>query len=173
MLTPPDTTLQRRWSTDERQKVKAMLARGATAAQVAQAMGIGRNAALGRIWRDPELSLQGKQVKARHRNRLAAKFPQKPEIQRRRIAATLSPPGDKISRPVARPPVQVLAPVVEVITRKPCRPHPMALIGTGSHWCKWPVSPSRDTVGGFICCGAATEPFKPYCQDHLAKSRQQ
>jgi hypothetical protein len=147
-----------------------MLDRGATAAKVATEMGIGRNAALGRIWRDPELKLQGKQVKTRRRNQLLAKFPAKPKIQRH-IAATVSPPGDMISRPVVRPPVQVLAPVVEV-TRKACRPHPMALIGTGTHWCKWPVSPSRDTVGGFICCGAATEPFKPYCQDHLAKSRQ-
>lgn len=143
-----------------------MLAKGATASQVAREMHINRNQALGRIWRDTEMKLQrgnGKYSKKSGVSKYthsavtfhaAYDAPSKPRI----VRAKMSPPGDvAISKPIQRAapplPVNVVA-------------HPMALIGTGRRWCKWPVTVAPDVLGGFLCCGASTLPHDVYCPKH-------
>lgn len=165
MEATPAAPAQRKWTDEQRQHVKAMLAKGATASMVAREMHINRNQALGRIWRDAEMSLIGYK---KHTNKSAARKaitstfskPSNPKphgippIAR----AKVSPPGDvAISKPIQRDPPPLPVNVVE---------HPMPLIGTGRRWCKWPVATAPDVLGGFLCCGASTLPHDVYCPKH-------
>lgn len=149
--TPPPPP-QRKWTDEQRQEVKALLEQGATALMVARAMNIGRNAALGRIWRDPELSLTG--FSAKQKRRLSSRKPRPP----RAIPARLSPVGD-VPKPsaTATPPDPVDQPISS---------HRMALIGTGRRWCKWPVAMDTSIIGGIVCCGDQTESGDVYCWHH-------
>jgi hypothetical protein len=140
-----------------------MLANGATASVVAKAFHLSRNQALGRIYRDPELALRD--------------YPRKPKISRPpRIlsepkkqarpaphnAAMVAEAGEVITAPIPATPAPPEPPKSS--------PHHMALIGTGTRWCKWPVIADSRVLGGFLCCGARSLPGDVYCQFHRDKS---
>lgn len=159
MPTPtPPAPPQRKWNDEQRQAVKALLAKGATGGVVARAMSITRNQAIGRIRRDPEMELRG--------------FLRKPKVNR----TPSSPPQPKAPRPARQNVVTVAAvgdiqplPTTPVVPAKPepkdhC--HAMALIGTGRRWCKWPVATDSRVLGGFLCCGDHTLPQDVYCSKH-------
>lgn len=144
---------QRKWTDEQRQQVKALLLNGATAAQVAKAMHIGRNAALGRIWRDPDLTLQ-----PFPRPKTIFIRPSKPK----RLPKPPPPPKPIAPTTPPKPPVAVIPTVC----------HPMPLIDTGSLWCKWPVAMAPDVLGGVLCCGAKSLKGDVYCSQHRVLSRQ-
>jgi hypothetical protein len=47
----------------------------------------------------------------------------------------------------------------------------MALIETGSDWCKWPVARDSRVLGGFLCCGDRSQPNSVYCAHHREIAR--
>lgn len=157
MPTPPPPP-QRKWTDEQRQAVKEMLAKGATASVIARAMNLSRNQALGRIYRDPELALR--------------EYPRRPKVNR----LPRSPALPKKTRPspasaamVAEAGDVVTAPIVATpAPPEPPRssPHMMPLIGTGTRWCKWPVAADSRVLGGFLCCGVRSLPGDVYCQCH-------
>lgn len=150
---------QRKWTDEQRETVKALLAKGATAAVVAREMGIGRNQALGRIYRDPDLALRKypRKPKAPRPPRPPRPRKEKTAIQTPAVADMVAPAGDVVhSEPAA------LAPSPE----PPTHPNPMALIGTGTRWCKWPVAADSRVLGGFLCCGDRSLPGDVYCSTH-------
>lgn len=163
MTTPtPPKPHPRKWTSGEREVVKALLARGATAATVAKEMGIGRNAALGRIYRDPEMALR--------------EYPRKPRPPK-------PPRFFKPNPPRQKPPLAVMAAAAGDVVHSICEPakplpapiklalaHPMALIGTGHRWCKWPVATDSRVLGGFLCCGRRSLPGDVYCYEHREKA---
>jgi hypothetical protein len=166
MSTPtPPPPPQRKWDNEQRQAVKDMLAKGATASVVARAFHLTRNQALGRIYRDPEMTLRG--------------YSRPPKISHQ----PRPPSSKKTARPVSRNVVMVAAAgdvVAAPAAVAPPAPPPeppktsanmMALIGTGKRWCKWPVAMDSRVLGGFLCCGARSLPHDVYCQCHrdLAK----
>lgn len=160
--TPPAPP-QRKWTEVERETVKALLAKGATASTVAREMGIGRNAALGRIYRDPEMALVGWAKRPKPKvPRPPRYFQRKPSSPKPAVAAMVNVTGDVVQ--------SICAPVEPPPAPKPALAHPMALIGTGKRWCKWPVAADSRVLGGFLCCGCRSLPGDVYCEEHRAKA---
>jgi hypothetical protein len=157
----------RSWSDSERDQVKALLAKGASAGVIAAEMGINRNQVIGRVHRDPEMELVGYAAKALKRIRIRAKKPQplleKPLFKSQRLPVKKAPAGA-----VCVLPVTVVPPV-------PDAAHAMALLGTSGRWCKWPILEDPQTLGGHLCCGQPVEHIgSPWCLYHryLAKRGQ-
>lgn len=144
------------WTEKDRRKVKRLLENGATGAVVGRAMGISRNAALGRIWRDPSMKLTWGTY---HVPRVKKKpKPKKPSPEPTPQTVPVPPPGLSVCTPEAvEPPVPV------AVTSKG---RPMALIGTGRRWCKFPIREDRETLGHFLCCGHLSLPGDVYCKAH-------
>lgn len=147
-----------KWSERDRKKVKRLLANGATGAVVAREMGISRNAALGRIWRDPQMKLTwGTHHKPRAKKTTQSR-PKQPSPDPNPQTVPVSPPGVSVCRPVAvKTPVPVTA---------HGKGRPMALIGTGRRWCKFPIREDAETLGHFLCCGHLSLPGDVYCKCH-------
>lgn len=154
LLTPP----KRLWTDEQRQEVKALLAKGASAAGVARIMGLNRNQALGRIYRDPELALRS--FSPRPRNNPPPKLP-KPTSPTSAGAVMVAKAG-KAQAELA-PPSTLPEPSNHL--------NAMALIGTGSRWCKWPVARDSRVLGGFLCCGDRSQPNDVYCAHHREIAR--
>lgn len=155
--TPP--TARRKWSDAERRRVKRMLSKGATAAVVARAMGINRNMALGRIWRDPEMALMG--------------YSHRPKVPKPHLPSKPRPKPAIAAKVTTSEAIVVCASVPPPPSPGPDRQpkaHPMALIGTGGRWCKWPVAEQRGVLGGFLCCGCRSLHGDVYCAKHRAMS---
>jgi hypothetical protein len=144
--------------------VKALLAKGATASIVAREMGIGRNAALGRIYRDPEMALVGwhHRPKPKLQRPPRQPKPKQPSSPKPAVAAMVTVTGDVVQ--------SICAPVAPPPAPKPALAHPMALIGTGRRWCKWPVAADSRVLGGFLCCGCRSLPGDVYCAEHREKA---
>lgn len=142
--------------------MKAMLAKGATASAVALEMHIGRDAVIGRIYRDPEMTLPGYTFRrAQGMTKSPPRPPRKVIVNARIQVEPLT--GAIVCTPVEPPPPP---PVF-----KPSAPHPMALIGTGRRWCKWPVEEAHRVLGHFFCCGAQVLPGDVYCDKHRELAR--
>lgn len=155
---------QRKWSDEDRKQVAALLAKGATASVVAREMGIGRNQALGRIYRDPDLALRtySKKPKVQRPPRPPkATKAEKPSSTTQPVAAMVAPAGDVVH---AEPAAPIATP------EPPSHPNPMPLIGTGRRWCKWPVAADSRVLGGFLCCGDRSRPGDVYCVKHRKMS---
>ena len=136
---------QRIWSEDDRKILAGLLIEGASASQVGKALDISRNAAIGRISRDPYLH-----PLMRHGGR----------------------PGSTIHhqhpwRSMPRPPTEPVPPDPE--------PEPdeqlMPLIATGNTRCKWPVRADALVLGGVLCCGRPVKRDEVYCEQHRKKAR--
>jgi len=137
---------QRIWNDDDRKIVAGLLLEGATASQVGKALDITRNAAIGRISRDPLLHPLmrsgmphgGTTIHHRHPWRNAPTPPTEPV-----------PPD-----PEPEPDEQL-----------------MPLIATGSTRCKWPVRADAKVLGGVLCCGRPVKRDRVYCEQHRQKAR--
>ena len=149
---------QRKWTDKERKQVAKLLAKGATAAVVAREMGIGRNQALGRIYRDPDLALRTFSRKPKVQRPPRPPKEEKPSSKTPPVAAMVAPAGE------AKAPLSPAATVTP--PEPPSHPNPMPLIGTGRRWCKWPVAADSRVLGGFLCCGDRSLPNDVYCNAH-------
>lgn len=137
---------QRIWTDDDRKIVADLLLEGASASQVGKAMSLSRNAAIGRISRDPEL----------HPLMRTGGTPRGTTIHHR-----------PAWRAAPRPPTEPVPPDPE--------PEPdeqlMPLIATGSTCCKWPLRADPVALGGVLCCGRPVKPDQVYCERHREKAR--
>lgn len=131
----------RLWNDDDRQTVANMLSEGASARLVGEALGLTRNAAIGRIARDPELH---------------------------RLMRRSDPPKPGSYVPLHRSPMRA-APSLP--PEEPPRAKPVPLIATGSRLCKWPIGFDLAAEGHYWCCGAQVKPGDIYCAFHRAKAK--
>lgn len=134
---------QRLWNDDDRKIVAGMLLGGATASQVGKALDISRNAAIGRISRDPflhPLMRSGGSTTIHHR---------------------------PAWRATPRPPTEPVPPDPEPEPDEQLMP----LIATGNTRCKWPVRADAMALGGVLCCGRPVKPDQVYCEQHRQKAR--
>lgn len=159
LLAPP----KRIWTDEQRQEVKALLAKGASAAGVARKMGLNRNQVLGRIYRDPELALRSFLPKPKKTTP-----PKSPKVTSPTSANVVM--VAKAGSDVVRGAPPAAAPVVTT-PEPPNHPNAMALIGTGTHWCKWPVARDSRVLGGFLCCGNRSLSNDVYCAHHRGIAR--
>lgn len=165
------TYRSRSWSDEERETVKGLLAKGASAGAVANAMGCNRNQAIGRIHRDPGLHLNSYAARA---------LTKKVKLQRQAKLSTLigtSQPARDVVKKIAKAgtPVCVAAePVpVEPVPDEPEYLNTKVLADTGAHFCKWPILWDTSAIGNWICCGEPTTNLDPFCRYHrfLSKRR--
>lgn len=161
LLAPP----KRLWTDEQRREVKALLAKGASAAGVARKMGLNRNQVLGRIYRDPELALRNYSPKPKNSPPRPPKLP-KPTSPTSAAVVMVA----KAGKGVARGTTPADAPV-QTQPEPPNHPNAMALIGTGTRWCKWPVAVDGRVLGGFLCCGNRSRPNDVYCEHHRDMAR--
>ncbi|WP_082539941.1 MULTISPECIES: GcrA family cell cycle regulator [unclassified Caulobacter] len=146
------------WSEARVERLKALLAQGQSASQIAKALGsVSRNAVIGKIHR---LGLAGRKPPSGPGRRAATPVRSAP----RRLAP--SPPP---TRPAGGPPAMSAAAL-----RRP-RPAPVDAIGTvrdlaalPRHACRWPIGDPKDPA--FSWCGrsAPMTPTgrSPYCEGH-------
>lgn len=136
---------QRIWSDDDRKIVAGLLIEGASASMVGKALDISRNAAIGRISRDPLLH----------------------PLMRSGIPRGTTIHHIPAWRTAPRPPTEPVPPDPE--------PEPdeelMPLIATGNNHCKWPVRADANALGGVWCCGRPVRADKIYCERHREKAR--
>lgn len=157
LLAPP----KRLWTDEQRQEVKALLAKGATAAGVARKMGLNRNQVLGRIYRDPELALRNYSPKPKNSPPRPPRLP-KPTSPTSAAVVMVAKAGKAEAEPATAP----------ATTPEPSdHLNAMALIGTGTRWCKWPVARDSRVLGGFLCCGDRSRPNDVYCEHHRDMAR--
>jgi GcrA cell cycle regulator len=132
-----------KWSPDERAAVLEMLLRGETPDAVAVRFGISRDAASGRISRDPLLRDHRITLKDFRRERL------------RREARKRPPAGPQ--------------PELDAALSARLRP----LVELGPRQCRWPVLERAEVMGGYLFCSAACAPGAVYCREHAARARGQ
>jgi hypothetical protein len=133
-VTPPQSHI---WSKEQERVVVAMLIEGMSASGIASVFQISRNAAIGRIARNPDLH---KYVRTKPRK--APRVPKKIFKENKRME-----------------PVQSAEP-------KPAPMRPMPLIDTGSSHCKWPIADDDSVLGGILCCGRPVGFEMVYCEPH-------
>lgn len=135
--------MQRLWNDEDRKAVAILLRGGASASDVGNALGLTRNAAIGRIARDPDLH---KLMRPGNPVRPSNYVPLHSKV--------------KVTAPSLPPP-------------EPPRPkgNPMPLAATGTKWCKWPIAFDPEVEGTFWCCGAAVMPGDVYCAYHRNRAR--
>lgn len=138
---------QRLWSDDDRKQVAGLLIDGASAAEVAKIMSLTRNAAIGRICRDPELHPLMRRARQ-----------QTPVLHIPRPPRRMPPRPPKRAEPV-------------LMAAEPVPDRLMPLVDTGSQWCKWPVMHDPEVKGGVWCCGAPVRFGDVYCQHHRTQAR--
>ena len=136
---------QRFWSDDDRKKVAALLIEGASAAQVGEVVGISRNAAIGRISRDPLLH----------------------PLMRNPSASFTTVHHLHPWRNAPRPPSEPIPPDPEPEPDEQLVP----LIATGSTRCKWPIRADPAALGGMLCCGRPVKADQVYCEIHRKRAR--
>jgi hypothetical protein len=135
--------VERIWDNDTRLQVMQMLDSGLSASAIAAAYEISRNAAIGRIARDPELH-------SHVQVHIVLKKPDRPPRQ-------VKPP--KVRPEPARPRL-----------RKPAM-RKLPIGNLGHNQCRWPVEDAPHVTGGYLFCGADTEAFQPYCPWHSRLAR--
>lgn len=140
--------------------VADMVKAGWSASVIAAAFHITRNAAIGRMHRDPELV------------KLWAEF------AAGRIAGPNPPRRPKPEPVAAEPPKK---PSVGFLLKdwgaweeremkpRPVRPKSLNRLKSGE--CKWPVKDAPDITGGYLFCSMPTEAGSSYCAKHNAKAR--
>ena len=137
---------QRLWSDDDRKVVAGLLLEGASASQVGKALDISRNAAIGRISRDPELH---------------------PLMRHGGHSGTTTIHHKHPWRSVPRPPTEPVPPDPEPVPEEELMP----LIATGKMHCKWPVRADPKVLGGQLCCGRPVRTDEVYCEEHRKRAR--
>jgi hypothetical protein len=135
----------KQWDEDTYKDVLHMLDAGMTQRAIARHYGISRNAAIGRIARDPVLHS--------HLGRVAKKKP-KPKVAKR-VAPPKKPPPTPPEPPKKKTPLG------------PMRLVPMKDLAQGE--CRWPVQ-EADVIGGHLFCGRRVAGFDIYCAEHMRAS---
>lgn len=150
-----------KWTPAKDAELRRMIAESKSASQAGAALGVSRNAAIGRAHR-LKLHFQGSKSNPRPHTKVRkdAGVPRKPVSV---APARTRKVGGKVNRTRIKPPVAL--PPCKPVDFMGYAPDPMmlALEQLTSHTCKWPHGDPRDASFGF--CGAETsEP--PYCQFH-------
>jgi len=165
----------RKWKETERQAVISLIERGATASMIARQLGLNRNVVLGRIRRDHEMKLQGDHgtrpfdlnSPSIHNATVRSRPARKPSAT---SAHKAGEPGGTIN--TNRPPLVICAAVEEPVSNPTSlaeRTRPLALIDTGSLFCKWPIGWDVTVPGKHLCCGApVARLLEVYCAKHRA-----
>lgn len=134
------------WTEERIEALKALWQAGNTAKQVSLALGVSRNAVIGKVHR---LGLGGRDYPAAPRP-VAGQTPRRPPTR----TWTVSAPKPAVSaRPTRRRYVESaeLPPTVQLLT-------------LGAHSCRWPIGhPDED---GFGFCGRDRAGAGPYCARH-------
>lgn len=158
----------RSWSDEEREEVKALLAKGASAGVVANAMGCNRNQAIGRIHRDPALQLNAYASKALKKLR-----PRKAKPLRA-IDDTSQVLRDVVKKTITAARLVCVATDPAPAESVPAEPEYLktkALADTGAHFCKWPLTWDTSVIGHWICCGEPTTDLDSFCPYHRYQSK--
>jgi hypothetical protein len=134
------------WSPEQQQVVIAMLMEGKTAGQIAHKFRITRNAAIGRIARNPDLH--------QYVRRPPGKLPK------------LRAPRLKKIKEIKV--IELFIPVEPAPQLGPMRLMP--LIDTGSRFCKWPIA--YDARLSWLCCGRQVGFGLVYCEPHRRQGHQ-
>ncbi|WP_164566525.1 GcrA family cell cycle regulator [Rhizobium ruizarguesonis] len=139
------------WTDAERERVISLLKNGYSRRDIGAVMGLSRNAAGGRIFRDKQLSEISR----------ATRPPPKPKPQpkERRMSSL------KFKSP--SPPPRTEAPKVQQTTQMP-KPEArrVTLVDLQADECKWPVEADKTAIGGQLFCGVATEEKRNWCPYH-------
>jgi len=132
------------WSDDEIAKLKTMWLDGATASQIARALGTGRsrNAVLGRV----------------HRMNLPERAQLLPMKRRAPIKRTTAIPIPDLRAPAPEVPSEDPGPMSPPITTMELR----------DHHCKWPY----DVKDTYHYCGQTPVKDRPFCSHHCSKAYQ-
>ena len=142
--------LNRVWHAEKREKLRELHAAGKSFSQIAAALGVTRNSAIGAAYRlelpkrEKETQRQGSKPKAK-RIRSKSKF------------ARLKPPTSSRRAKAAG----AVFPLPEIVPAAP--PLMIALLDLKPHHCRWPIGDPRQSGFGF--CGHERE-YRSYCAFH-------
>lgn len=141
------------WTHERIEDLKRLWATGHSASQIGKALGVSKNAVIGKAHR-LDLPARPSPIRAdRHRQRPLQRS--KPRIP--------TPPSRAALAPAPR-----VAPAVEVPAPKPA-PRPVRMkAAAGGRGCLWPIGDPGDA--DFHFCGGEAVPSKPYCDEHCARA---
>lgn len=154
-------TAEQGWTEERIERLRAMVKDGLSGRQIATALGVTRNAVIGKASR-LKLGLHGKGVREP-----APKSPNRGNATAgsilRRLAARKEQEARSESKVMPRLPTYRASAVDE--PGVDCT----YLLGLNSHTCRWPVG--AVTGAGQLFCGARRAEGSSYCAEHKARSR--
>lgn len=130
---------------EERDRIVGMIQAGLSRRQIADVFHMGRNAFIGRIFRDKKLK---------------AIAPPPPKPRERRTSVPSTPPRLKI---VPSPPP---APRNDPPPSPPENMRRVPLMDLNRNECNWPIEMDRTAPGGHLFCGAKTPRDQNWCPYH-------
>lgn len=139
------------WTEEDDAALKRLAAEGASAREIGDALGRGRNSICGRAWR-LGITLSGMKKPGGKPRKVRPRVPKLKLVPRVQLQQTQQP--------------RVVLPLAEALPVEAAfiPPSPVTWEGLHEGCCKWPV--------GDLFCGEAAMPRKPYCERHAGMGTQ-
>jgi len=146
------------WTDERIDQLTELWGAGQSASQIGKALGMSKNAVIGKAHR---LKLPPRPSPIRKERSTSRPKPR--SVPRLQTAAP--PPPEAVPPAPVRPEAAALRRVIETVPRIVRRPARRANGGPG---CLWPIGDPGDA--DFHFCGDSSVPGKPYCDEHCAKA---